>query len=60
MTGDGVGYAAAFGGGVVSFASPCVLPLIPAYLSVITGLDVAEVRQPTPRQLARIAAHTGQ
>lgn len=29
----------AFGGGIVSFVSPCVLPLVPVYLSVITGLD---------------------
>jgi cytochrome c-type biogenesis protein len=34
-------YLAAFGGGIVSFLSPCVLPLVPAYLSMITGLDVA-------------------
>jgi cytochrome c-type biogenesis protein len=31
----------AFGGGIVSFASPCVLPLVPVYLSVVTGLDLA-------------------
>lgn len=36
MTGRGVGYAAAFGGGVVSFQSPCVLPLVPTYPSIIT------------------------
>ncbi len=29
----------AFGGGIVSFVSPCVLPLVPVYLTVITGLD---------------------
>jgi len=29
----------AFGGGVLSFASPCVLPLVPAYLAYITGLS---------------------
>lgn len=28
----------AFAAGVVSFASPCVLPLVPAYLSYVTGL----------------------
>jgi len=27
--------------GLVSFASPCVLPLVPAYLSYVTGLPVA-------------------
>ncbi|HLI15487.1 MAG TPA: cytochrome c biogenesis protein CcdA [Acidimicrobiales bacterium] len=36
-----VSYLAAFGGGVLSFASPCVLPVVPAYLSVVTGLDLA-------------------
>ena len=35
-------YLAAFGGGVISFLSPCVLPLVPAYLSMVTGLDLAD------------------
>jgi len=30
--------AVAFGAGVVSFASPCVLPLVPAYLAYLAGL----------------------
>lgn len=38
-----VGIAAAFAAGVVSFLSPCVLPLIPAYLSFITGYTAAEL-----------------
>jgi cytochrome c-type biogenesis protein len=59
MAGETVTYIAAFGGGVVSFLSPCVLPLVPAYLSIITGLDVAEVRQGRARHLPRIAWHTG-
>ncbi|MGD9798170.1 MAG: cytochrome c biogenesis CcdA family protein [Microbacteriaceae bacterium] len=42
MNSDSVSYVAAFGGGLVSFLSPCVLPLVPAYLSIITGLDVTE------------------
>ena len=29
--------ALAFAAGVVSFASPCVLPLVPGYLSLVTG-----------------------
>lgn len=33
----------AFGGGVLSFASPCVLPLVPAYLAYITGLSFDEL-----------------
>ncbi len=55
---EGVSYLAAFGGGVVSFASPCVLPIVPAYLSVITGLDVAEVRSGARHHLGRIARDT--
>ncbi|HEY3701242.1 MAG TPA: cytochrome c biogenesis protein CcdA [Acidimicrobiales bacterium] len=51
-------YLAAFGGGVVSFASPCVLPIVPAYLSVITGLDVAEVRSGARQHLGRITRDT--
>jgi cytochrome c-type biogenesis protein len=33
----------AFAAGVVSFLSPCVLPLVPGYLSFITGLSGAEL-----------------
>ncbi len=33
-------FVIAFGAGVISFLSPCVLPVVPGYLSVITGLDI--------------------
>jgi cytochrome c-type biogenesis protein len=35
----------AFGGGLISFLSPCTLPLLPGYLSYISGLGVEEVRE---------------
>jgi len=54
-----VGYVAAFGGGLVSFASPCVLPLVPAYLSMVTGLDVAEIQAGERRHTGRIIRDTG-
>lgn len=41
MTGQ-VGLIAALGAGVVSFLSPCVLPLIPGYLSFLGGLSLAD------------------
>jgi cytochrome c-type biogenesis protein len=53
-----VGYIAAFGGGLVSFVSPCVLPIVPAYLSMVTGLDVAEIRAGERRHAARIVRDT--
>ncbi len=59
MATESVSYVAAFGGGLVSFLSPCVLPIVPAYLSVITGLDVADLRAGDRRHLPRIAWHTG-
>jgi cytochrome c-type biogenesis protein len=41
---------AAFGAGIVSFLSPCVLPLVPGYLSYLAGTSLAETRsQPTAR-----------
>jgi cytochrome c-type biogenesis protein len=42
MVGD-VGVLAAFAAGLVSFLSPCVLPLVPGYLSAVTGLAPAEI-----------------
>jgi cytochrome c-type biogenesis protein len=36
--------AAAFGAGVLSVLSPCVLPLLPAYLSLVSGLSLEELR----------------
>ncbi len=56
MTSD-VGYLAAFAGGVVSFLSPCVLPIVPAYLAIITGLDVEQLRD-ADRPLVRIGRDT--
>jgi cytochrome c-type biogenesis protein len=38
---------AAFIAGVISFLSPCVLPLIPAYISVITGLSLDKLKRRT-------------
>lgn len=35
----------AFLAGLVSFASPCVLPLVPAYLSLLTGESIEELRE---------------
>jgi cytochrome c-type biogenesis protein len=39
-----VAAAIAFAAGVVSFLSPCVLPLVPAYLSYVTGMSAADLR----------------
>lgn len=38
-----VEYPAAFLGGLLSFISPCVLPLIPGYLSFISGVSIEDL-----------------
>ena len=53
-----VGYVAAFGGGLVSFVTPCVVPLVPAYLAMVTGLDVAEIQAGDRRHTGRIVRDT--
>jgi len=41
----GIGLATAFFAGMVSFLSPCVLPLVPGYLSAITGITPSELER---------------
>jgi cytochrome c-type biogenesis protein len=50
---------AAFGAGLISFLSPCVLPIIPGYLSLITGLEISELEEGGSANLARMATNTG-
>ena len=35
----------AFGVGFISFVSPCVLPLVPGYLSTISGVSFADIQE---------------
>jgi cytochrome c-type biogenesis protein len=49
-----VGFAVAFGAGVASFLSPCVLPLIPSYVTFITGMTLDDI--PRARRVALVHA----
>jgi len=49
----------AFGAGILSFISPCVLPLIPGYLSYISGLSLDEMRGVTAAPAAGAAIAVG-
>jgi cytochrome c-type biogenesis protein len=44
MEAPAVGVLVAFGAGLLSCLSPCVLPLIPSYVTFITGLSIDEVQ----------------
>ena len=52
-------FLTAFAAGIVSFLSPCVLPIVPAYLSLITGLTVGDLQERDTKVLPRIALDTG-
>lgn len=47
-----ISFIAAFFAGVISFLSPCVLPLVPGYLSFISGASLEELRGDRPRTVA--------
>lgn len=42
-----ISFSIAFMAGFLSFVSPCVLPLVPGYVSYITGLSVEELADPS-------------
>jgi cytochrome c-type biogenesis protein len=55
MEAGAVGLAAAFAAGIVSFVSPCVLPIVPAYISYVAGQPLDAAR---PHARERFAALT--
>ena len=50
---------AAFGAGLISFLSPCVLPIIPGYLSLVTGLEAGELEDRDRDATLRVVTTTG-
>ena len=47
---DNVSVLAAFGAGVVSFLSPCVLPLVPGYISIVSGISLEQLQSEEKNQ----------
>src|SRR3954453_3928691 len=47
---------AAFGVGFLSFVSPCVLPLVPGYLSAVSGVSYAEMESGEARAKVLVPA----
>ena len=48
-----VSLVAALGAGVLSFISPCVLPLVPGYISYVSGVSFEDMRAREGRRAAR-------
>ncbi|HEX5308524.1 MAG TPA: cytochrome c biogenesis protein CcdA [Solirubrobacteraceae bacterium] len=50
-TATGVGIPLAIAAGLVSFLSPCVLPLVPGYLSTVIGVAPADIKEAGTRRV---------
>jgi cytochrome c-type biogenesis protein len=49
---------AVFIAGIVSFLSPCVLPLVPGYISLISGASIEELQQKDRKLLSTVLLHS--
>jgi len=49
---------AAFLAGLISFLSPCVLPLVPGYVSLISGAGVEELKSPQAQLMRRVMVNS--
>ena len=47
---DQISIGIAFIAGIISFLSPCVLPLVPGYISFLSGLSLEELKQGSDRK----------
>jgi cytochrome c-type biogenesis protein len=54
ISADPLGILIAFGAGMLSFLSPCVLPLVPGYVSMVSGLSAAELEGAQRRDQRRV------
>jgi cytochrome c-type biogenesis protein len=54
MEAGAIGLAAAFAAGLISFVSPCVLPLVPAYVSYVAGQPLDAGRRDASKRLAAL------
>jgi len=56
---ESVSLVAAFTAGLVSFLSPCVLPLVPGYISMISGASVDQLKSSDNEEvLRRVLGHS--
>lgn len=44
MAGDNISYLVAFAAGLLTFLSPCILPLIPSFIAYITGVSFGDLK----------------
>ncbi len=54
MTDVDIGILIAFSAGIFSFLSPCVLPLVPSYLTFVTGMSLEDLQEGVNRRTTLI------
>ena len=50
---ENISFLVAFAAGIASFLSPCILPLIPSYLSYLTGLSFKELSDESSKDVKK-------
>jgi cytochrome c-type biogenesis protein len=50
---DNVSFLTAFADGLISFLSPCVLPLVPGYISIISGFSLDQLKDEQQKSTLR-------
>jgi len=53
MESNTISFAAAFAAGLLTFLSPCILPIIPAYISYITGISFDQLKDGQNREIRK-------
>jgi cytochrome c-type biogenesis protein len=53
-----LGFVIAFGAGTASFLSPCVLPLVPGYLSLMSGVGATDLAVATRTEQSKVLRST--
>lgn len=53
-----LGFVVAFGAGTASFLSPCVLPLVPGYLSLMSGVGATDLAVATRTEQSKVLRAT--
>jgi cytochrome c-type biogenesis protein len=59
ISADPLGLLVAFGAGMLSFLSPCVLPLVPGYVSMVSGLSAADLENAERRDMRPVLLGVG-
>jgi cytochrome c-type biogenesis protein len=59
ISADPLGILVAFGARMLSFLSPCVLPLVPGYVSMVSGLSAADLEKAQRRDLRPVLLGMG-